>query len=313
MKTALMFAGQGSQYVGMAKDLYEAHPDVRAMLDAADQQLGFALSSLMFDGPVELLTETRNTQPALFAHEAALLAVTGIAATADCVAGHSLGEYSALHSAGVLSFEDALRLVRLRGELMFAAGQTLPGTMAAVVGLEDDVVRSICDELQGGADKVIVAANFNAPGQVVISGSAEHVRACMPVFKERGAKMVKELQVSGAFHSPLLETARLPLAEALAATTFTDARIDVYVNVSAQPLRSGADLREAAIAQLTSAVLWTQTMQNMASNGVTRFVEIGPGKVLQGLVKRTVSDVQIDGIDTIADVERYLQTSSGVQ
>lgn len=313
MRTALIFAGQGSQYVGMAKDLYQQYDSARTLLDAADQQLQFGLTNLMFEGPSETLTETRNTQPALFAHEAAVLKVTGIADTVDCVAGHSLGEYSALYAAGVLSFEDALRLVRLRGELMFAAGQTLPGTMAAVVGLDDDVVRAICAELNQGPDNVIVAANFNAPGQVVVSGSADHVRAVMPAFKERGAKMVKELQVSGAFHSPLLESAKDALAAALTATHFADAAVDVYVNVTASPLRSGAELRSAAIQQLTSAVLWTQTMQAMAADGVQRFVEIGPGKVLQGLVKRTINDVTIEGIDTATDVERYLQSSTGVQ
>lgn len=312
MKTALIFSGQGSQYVGMAKDLYERFDAARALIDTADQQLQFDLKGLMFDGPAESLTETRNTQPALFVHEAALLATTNIASTASCVAGHSLGEYSALYAAGVLSFEDALRLVRLRGELMFAAGQSLPGTMAAVVGLEDDAVRQICAELNSSPDAVIVAANFNAPGQVVVSGSAEHVRASMPAFKERGAKMVKELQVSGAFHSPLLDSAKSALAEALASTQFNDAKIDVYVNVSASPMRSGADLRAAAIEQLTSAVLWTQTMRSMGEHGVEKFVEIGPGKVLQGLVKRTVENVTIDGIDTAADVDRYLNTQSGV-
>lgn len=312
MKTALIFSGQGSQYVGMAKDLYERFDVAKHLLDAANEQLQIDLKGLMFEGPAEALTETRNTQPALFVHEAAILSLTGIAAAANCVAGHSLGEYSALYAAGVLTFEDALRLVRLRGELMFAAGQSLPGTMAAVVGLDDDAVREICAELNNAPDAVIVAANFNAPGQVVVSGSAEHVRASMATFKDRGAKMVKELQVSGAFHSPLLNSAKSALAEALESTPFEDAKVDVFVNVSASPMRTGSDLRSAAIEQLTSAVLWTQSMRSMAEHGVEKFVEIGPGKVLQGLVKRTVENVTIDGIDTAADVDRYLNTQSGV-
>lgn len=305
---ALMFSGQGSQYVGMARDLSERFDAARDLIRRADDVLGYGLSTIMMDGPEPTLRETRYTQPALFVHEAALLAATGIEKDADAVAGHSLGEYSALYAAGVLSFEDALQLVQLRATLMFDAGTVIPGTMAAVVGLDDQAVRTLCNELDGVDGNVLVPANFNSPGQVVISGSAEYLRACMPRFKEAGAKLVKELQVSGAFHSPLLAEAEKPLAERIHATTFNDARIDVYVNVSATAVREAAALKDSAIRQLTSPVLWTQTLEAMQRAGITEAVEVGPGKVLQGLAKRTIADVQCDGIDTADDVERFLST-----
>jgi [acyl-carrier-protein] S-malonyltransferase len=264
----------------------------------------------MFDGPVERLTETRFTQPALFVHEAMILAVTGRAAHASCVAGHSLGEYAALYAAGVLSFTDALTLVQLRATVMFEAGKQIPGTMAAVVGLDDAAVRALCSELDGVDGQRIVAANFNAPGQVVVSGSADYVRAKLGRFKEAGAKIVKELQVSGAFHSPLLASAETPLKERIEATTFLDASVPVYVNVSASPLTNGSALKDAVIKQLTAPVLWTATIERMWHDGVRSFTEIGPGKVLQGLVKRAAPEAAIDGIDTAADVERFLQAST---
>lgn len=307
---ALLFAGQGSQYVGMAKDLADAFASARDLVSLANETLGYDLSSIMFDGPAERLTETRFTQPALFVHEAMVLAVTGRASSVSCVAGHSLGEYSALYAAGVLSFTDALALVQLRATVMFEAGTQIPGTMAAVVGLDDAAVRALCDELDGIDGQRIVAANFNAPGQVVVSGSADYVRASLGRFKEAGAKIVKELQVSGAFHSPLLASAEAPLKERIEATTFADAACPVYVNVSASPLTSGLALKEAVIKQLTSPVLWTATLERMWQDGVRSFTEIGPGKVLQGLVKRTTPEAAIDGIDTAADVERYLQASA---
>ena len=202
-KTAIMFSGQGSQYVGMTKDLCESYPEALALGKQANDLLGFDLLELMHQGPVEGLTETRNTQPALFLHEAMILAITGIHTSAQAAAGHSLGEYSALYAARVLSFEDALRLVRLRGELMFAAGEQTPGTMAAVVGMSDEDVESVCSELNKGGTQTVVPANYNANGQVVISGSRDYLREILPMIKERGAKIVKELQVSGAFPQPL--------------------------------------------------------------------------------------------------------------
>ena len=315
MNTALIFSGQGSQYVGMAQTLYTEFAASKELIERANSVLGFSISDIMFNGPADVLTQTKFTQPALFVHEAAVLAAanaqsaTSVQSTAHAVAGHSLGEYSALYAAGVLDFDSALRLVQLRGELMFAAGKEVPGTMAAVVGMDDDAVVALCDELNNKDGNVLVPANFNSPGQIVISGSAEYVRACMPLFKERGAKIVKELQVSGAFHSPLLASAQKGLSDALKETTFADANVDVYVNVSAQRLRSADALREAAMQQLTSPVRWTQTMQSMRANGLQRFIEIGPGKVLQGLVKRTIDGAEITGIDSAEDVQRFMQVS----
>lgn len=306
MSSAILFSGQGSQYVGMCADLIESYDVVRDLVESANNIVGYDLRSIMVNGPAEILTETRYTQPALFVHEAALLRVSGVRETATAVAGHSLGEYTALYAAGVLTFEDALRLVALRGKLMFEAGRSVPGTLAAVVGLDDDAVQAVCEELNGKDGNVLVAANFNSPGQVVISGSADYVRSSMPTFKERGAKIVKELQVSGAFHSPLLQVAAEPFAEALASTEFHDAQLDVYTNVTATAERDGSELRKRAIAQLTSPVRWTQTMRAMHAAGITSFLEVGPGKVLQGLVKRTIDGAAIDGIDTAADVTRIV-------
>ena len=219
----------------------------------------------------------------------------------DAVAGHSLGEYSAICAAGSLSFEDALRLVALRGELMFAIGEQEPGTMAAILGLEDDKVKTLCNELSTDTE-VIVPANFNSPGQIVVSGNAELVRRSLDVFKQAGAKIAKELPVSGAFHSPLMKPAQLRLAEAIMNTPFADASIDVYSNVKAIPTRTSSELRQLLIEQLCAPVLWTQTVLAMANNGISKFIEIGPGKVLQGLVKRTV-EAEIIGYDTDNDIQ----------
>ncbi len=304
MSKALLFSGQGSQYVGMTNDLVQAYDAARAMADKANDILGYDLHAIMTGGPEDELRKTKYTQPALFVHEAMLLALTSINGV-TAVAGHSLGEYSALHAAGVLTFDDALGLVQLRAQLMWDAGNNIPGTMAAVVGMDDDKVREVCEELNGVGGNVIVPANFNSPGQVVISGSAEYVRACMPVFKERGAKLVKELQVSGAFHSPLLAEAEQGLAEKIRATTFSAPKIPVYVNVSGKAVSNADELKECAIKQLTSPVLWTSTMNTMWADGITSYCEVGPGKVLQGLVKRTLAEATIDGIDTAEDVARH--------
>lgn len=309
MSTAALFSGQGSQYVGMTKDLVDTYETARHLAQQANDILGYDLMSIMTSGPEEELRKTKHTQPALFVHEAMLIALTDMSHIA-AVAGHSLGEYSALHAAGVLSFADALKLVQTRARLMFEAGDAMPGTMAAIVGLGDDVVREICRELDGQDGNVLVPANFNSPGQVVISGSADYVRACLPVFKERGAKMVKELQVSGAFHSPLMAEAEEGLAQMIRSTPFERPRIPVYVNVSAHPVLDAAELRACALRQLTAPVLWTATVNAMWSDGITSFCEIGPGKVLQGLVKRTLAEASIDGIDTAADVERHTLSAS---
>ncbi len=309
MSTAALFSGQGSQYVGMTKDLVDTYDVARQLAEQANDILGYDLLSIMTTGPEDELRMTKHTQPALFVHEAMVIALTDMSHI-SAVAGHSLGEYSALHAAGVLSFADALGLVQTRARLMFEAGDAAPGTMAAIVGLDDDAVRAICGELDGIDGNVLVPANFNSPGQVVISGSADYLRACLPVFKERGAKMVKELQVSGAFHSPLMAEAEQGLATKIRETPFEQPRIPVYVNVTGQPVGQADELRECAIRQLTSPVLWTATVNAMWSDGITSFCEIGPGKVLQGLTKRTLAEASIDGIDTAADVARHTSRSS---
>lgn len=301
-KIAGIFSGQGSQYVGMGKGLAAQFSAAATLFSRADESIGYSLSTICFEGPIDTLKQTRYTQPALFVHEMALLAAADGRLQFDAVAGHSLGEYSAICAAGGISFDDALRLVALRGELMYSAGEHAPGTMAAIVGLDDDVVRRLCAELSTD-DTVIVPANFNSPGQIVISGSADSVRNSLDIFKQAGAKMAKELPVSGAFHSPLMKPAQDRLAEAIMSTTFNDTTIDVYSNVTAQPTRSAEALRQLLIDQVCAPVLWTQTVQTMANDGITSFVEIGPSKVLQGLVKRTV-EAEILGYDTEADIQQ---------
>lgn len=299
MSTAFLFSGQGSQYVGMARDLHEHRECARNLFARAHDILGYSLFDICSEGPAEKLKETRYTQPALFVHEAILIDAIRGRVKCSAVAGHSLGEYSAMYAAGVLSFDDALKLVSLRGKLMYEAGTVQPGTMAAIVGLSDDVVEGICREITGG---VVVAANYNAPGQVVISGDAEAVRASLDQFKVAGARMVTELPVSGAFHSSLMKPAQQTLAAAIQETEFHDANVDVVCNVDAAVHRSAQSLREALIAQLVSPVRWTQSLETMFSSGVRDFLEIGPGKVLQGLVKRTLKEVAFRGIDTEADL-----------
>ena len=290
---AYVFPGQGSQYVGMGKDLFAQHAPSRALMERADRVLGFGLSAICFEGPEDALRQTKNTQPAIFLHSAALFIATG--GQPGMVAGHSLGEYSALVAAGSLAFEDALRLVRLRGELMQKAGEDHPGTMAAVVGLAPQAVEELCRE--ASAAGVVQPANFNSPGQIVISGSVAGVRRGMELAKARGAKMVKELVVSGAFHSPLMAGAEEGLRAALAGTAVRDARIPVYANVSAEPVRDAAAIRELLCRQLTSPVRWEESVHNMVRDGATEFTEVGPGKVLQGLIRRCEPQVAASGID----------------
>ncbi len=297
---ACMFPGQGSQYVGMGKDLYQQSDSARAMYEKADAILGFSLSKICFEGPEDELRQTRNTQPAIFLHSLAL-AQSLADVRADMVAGHSLGEYSALVAAEALSFEDGLKLVRLRGELMQHAGEMHKGTMAAIVGLEPETLEKVCAEASTAG--VVQAANYNSPGQIVISGSVDGVRKAMELAKQRGAKLVKELVVSGAFHSPLMESAKEGLKKALETTDIRDARIPVYANVTAEPVTSATEIRELLYKQVTSPVRWEQTIRNMVRDGATVFYEIGPGKILQGLVKRTEPGVQIRGFDKIADLQ----------
>ncbi len=298
---AFVFPGQGSQYIGMAKDLYHADPGTKELMDRADAALGFSLSRCCFEGPAEILRQTKNTQPAIFLHSiAAARKLERI--EPSMVAGHSLGEYSALVVAGALDFEDALRLVRLRGELMQRAGEEQKGTMAAVVGLGAEAVEKICSEARTRG--IVQPANFNSPGQIVISGSVEGVRHAMDLARQAGAKLVKELVVSGAFHSSLMEGARTGLKQALECATIRDARIPVYANVTAEPVTTGEEIRSLLFQQLTSPVRWEQTVRNMVRDGADRFYEIGPGKVLQGLIQRTEPGVQVFGVDTYADLQK---------
>ena len=306
MKTALLAPGQGSQYVGMMKDLYEHYPQAKELIDLADEILGYKLSQICFNGPLEELKKTKYTQPALFLHSAVVYEILKDKLEFDCVAGHSVGEYAALYWAGVLKFEDALRLVSLRGELMYKAGEYAPGTMFAVIGASDEVVENVCKLLnQNTVGAVVVPANYNCPGQLVVSGSADFLRQNVEEFKKAGAKLVKELVVSGAFHSPLMEPAKNELEKAILEIEFKDAKVPVYQNVSAKPTTNAEEIKTALINQLTSPVFWTQTILEMHRNGVRRFIELGAGNVLQGLVKRTVTDCEIIGLDKLEDILKF--------
>jgi [acyl-carrier-protein] S-malonyltransferase len=301
-RTAWVFPGQGSQYVGMGADSFQADDMVKATFAAADAVLGFSLSTICFNGPELELRQTRNTQPAIFLHSMALVRLMGMGDAPAMVAGHSLGEYSSLVVAGALTFEDALRLVRLRGELMQRAGELEPGTMAAIIGMTPEATVVMCREASTAG--VVQPANFNSPGQIVISGSVEGVRKAMELAKQRGAKMAKELVVSGAFHSPLMGSAKEGLRAALEKTAIQDARIPVYANVTAEPVTRATEIRALLYQQLSSPVRWEESVRNMVRDGASRFVEIGPGKVLQGLVKRIDPAAETAGVDKYGDIKK---------
>lgn len=289
MKKAYVFPGQGAQYTGMGKDLYDTYPTAREMFDKADTILGFKISEIMFCGTDEELKQTRVTQPAIFLHSVALAATLGEEFRPDMVAGHSLGELSALTVAGALTFEDGLRLVAARAEAMQKACEVRPSTMAAVIALADEKVEEVC----AGIDGVVVAANYNCPGQVVISGEVESVQAACVALKEAGAKRALPLNVSGAFHSPMMEPARAELQAAIEATEFHQPICPVYQNVDAQPHSNPDEIKQNLIAQLTSPVRWTQSVERMVADGATTFEELGPGQVLQGLIKKINKEVEV--------------------
>ena len=290
---AFVFPGQGAQFVGMGKDLYENNPVAKEMFDKANEILGFNITDLMFNGTDEDLRQTKVTQPAIFLHSVILAKPMGDDFNPDMVAGHSLGEFSALVAAGALSFEDGLRLVSARAQAMQKACEKTPSTMAAVLALPDARVEELCASVTEG---VVVPANYNCPGQIVISGSIEGVDAACAKMLEAGAKRALKLKVGGAFHSPLMEPARAELADAIAHTDFHAPKCPVYQNVNAEPQTDPETIKKNLIAQLTAPVRWTQTIQNMIAAGADTFVEVGPGAVLQGLVKKISSEVATSGI-----------------
>jgi [acyl-carrier-protein] S-malonyltransferase len=290
MKKAYVFPGQGAQFTGMGKDLYDTNPMVKELFDKANQILGFSITDVMFTGTDEELKQTRITQPAIFLHSVAKAFALGEAFKPDMVAGHSLGEFSALVANKTLSFEDGLTLVYKRAMAMQKACEKQPSTMAAVLGLDDAKVEEICS---GITDGVVVAANYNCPGQLVISGDVDAVNKACELLKAAGAKRALVLQVGGAFHSPLMEPARVELENAINATTFNQPICAVYQNVTASAVTDVNEIKQNLIAQLTAPVKWTQSVQAMVADGATDFTECGPGKVLQGLVQKIYKEAVV--------------------
>lgn len=279
---AYIFPGQGAQFVGMGKELYEQSAEAKALFEHANEILGFCITDIMFNGTEEDLKETKVTQPAIFLHSVILAKVLGTSFKPDMVAGHSLGEFSALVAAGALSFEDGLRLVAARANAMQKACEVQASTMAAILGLEDHVVEEICAKV----NEVVVPANYNCPGQLVISGSIAGIDKACELLTEAGAKRAIKLNVGGAFHSPLMESARAELQSAIENTIINSPICPIYQNIDAMPYTDSESIKQNLIAQLTGAVRWTQIVQHMLQDGATSFTEVGPGNVLQGLVKK---------------------------
>ncbi len=293
MSVAYLFPGQGSQFIGMGKDHYDSNTDFANFVDQANEILGIDLKSIMFEGPEEKLKQTEYTQPAIFLHSVALFKT--LDAKPDMVAGHSLGEFSALVACGAVKFEDALKIVRRRGELMQQAGSQNPGTMAAIIGMEDEAVESVCKDASIKTGKEVIAANYNCPGQLVISGYVEAVEKAVELAKEQGARMAMMLPVSGAFHSSLMQPALDGLREQLENLEINTPTCPIYSNYTAKPTTDPEEIRSNLLDQLLNPVRWTQTLLNMLEGGATSFVEVGPGKVLQGLVKRTERKAETSG------------------
>ena len=294
---AYVFPGQGAQYVGMGKDLYEANSEARKMFDTANEILGFSITDLMFAGTADDLKQTKVTQPAIFLHSTILAKVLGAKFTPDMVAGHSLGEFSALVAAGAMNFEDGVKLVSQRAQAMQKACELEQSTMAAIIGLDDATVEAVCSEIDG-----VVPANYNCPGQLVISGSLAGIDAACAALTEKGAKRALKLSVSGAFHSPFMEPARAQLASAIEQTVFNKPVCPVYQNVVAKAVTDPEEIKRNLVAQLTAPVRWTQTVLNMIADGVTEFTEVGPGAVLQGLIRKTNNTMTLSGISKLEDI-----------
>ncbi|MFP4557746.1 MAG: ACP S-malonyltransferase [Bacteroidales bacterium] len=292
---AFVFPGQGAQFVGMGKDLYENSPLAKELFEKANEILGFRITDLMFEGNDEDLRQTKVTQPAIFLHSVILAKVMGNEFKPEMVAGHSLGEFSALVANGALSFEDGLVLVSKRAMAMQKACEREPSTMAAIIGLDDETVEKVCSEISD----IVVPANYNSPGQLVISGSIEGINTACEKLKEAGAKRALPLKVGGAFHSPLMEPARVELAQAIESTNFNQPLCPVYQNVDAKPYTKPEDIKRNLISQLTSPVRWTQIMRNMIADGANDFTELGPGNVLQGLLKKVDRSLEAKSIQTL--------------
>ncbi|MBP8790130.1 MAG: ACP S-malonyltransferase [Breznakibacter sp.] len=295
---AYVFPGQGAQFVGMGKDLYENSALAKELFEKANDILGFRITDLMFDGTDEDLKQTKVTQPAIFLHSVILTKVMGDKFQPQMVAGHSLGEFSALVAAGAMSFEDGLKLVSQRAMAMQKACEMEPSTMAAIVGMDDNTVEEVCNAI----DEVVVPANYNCPGQLVISGSIAGIDKACAMLTEKGAKRALKLAVGGAFHSPLMEPARTELAKAIEETNIIDPVCPVYQNVTASAVCNAAEIKTNLVAQLTAPVKWTQTAQNMLNDGASIFTEVGPGSVLQGLIKKVDRAAQTAGISKLEQI-----------